>query len=676
VAETASTGGEAGEARGASAALEEENAEEHVLIGDPGTGPVSFAGDAVAGRREADDTGAARPWPATASAPVPVFSPRAALVARASTLDPAAPIEVVIELRHGLPPFRAATASDETRARLVSDRQDLAAAVTGPIAARLVSLGATNVVEHWLNPKIAARVPAGALASIDAWPEVENLSDNRRESGPASAYGGEEMRNGMRTNAFVSNGLTGLTGSRAGGRIRFGVMEADNGNNWPNRTHAGFYFPGVWPRFIYVGDCRTGSCVASSSTGVDTHGTRVTKILAGSIEAGQDPAITDPVERRRRSGQSSGSYIYYYLVGGTCSSWSAAVEKAVADGIDVLNISATIRCTGSVGDWRCYADCDCGGLNADLESAADSGVLTAAAIGNGRDPGVGTCNAVYPGLRRAGITPAPLHTWPSDVVYDTSVVLDLGARGGMTIRLWDGRLMSGAFAVADLAVPGAFTYWYSTPPFGYNTITVDGGSSLATPAAAGAAGLLREHFSSLGWTPNARVLLVNMLLMGDSYSYDYGGDVRYGMNPRSGAGRAHMHYPASANLTAPWGWGWHVFTITNSSTVSFTVWDIYAESPLVTQWKVAMTWREADYAAAADIVLEVWNTCPAGGGNPVPVTSDMSYDIRKRIELVQSEISNRCLEVRVRTFSNSMPPGQTRTVYVADYFHSGNPADH
>jgi len=24
----------------------------------------------------------------------------------------------------------------------------------------------------------------------------------------------------------------------------------------------------------------------------------------------------------------------------------------------------------------------------------------------------------------------------------------------------------------------------------------------------------------------------------------------------------------------------------------------------------------------------------------------------------------------------SMPLGQTRTVYVADYFHSGNPADH
>jgi len=58
------------------------------------------------------------------------------------------------------------------------------------------------------------------------------------------------------------------------------------------------------------------------------------------------------------------------------------------------------------------------------------------------------------------------------------------------------------------------------------------------------------------------------------------------------------------------------------------------------------------------------------------VADDWSYDIRKRIELAQTQIGGRCLSYRIRTFPWSMPSGQTRTVYVADYFHGGNPSDH
>ena len=356
----------------------------------------------------------------------------------------------------------------------------------------------------------------------------------------------------------------------------------------------------------------------------------------------------------------------------------------MARGVDVLNISNKVGCQPPhvVGEEPCWADCDCAGLNADLESAADNGVLPVFALGNDRDPGVGTCNADLPALRRSGLSVGGIDSEPYWTNYDTSPTWatefpEYGStsRGGMTIRLWDGRVVQDAFAITDLAAPAEFSYWYMNPPYGYDTAGVHSGTSFAAPAVAGAAGMLREHFSSIGWTTDARVLLVNMLLMGDSYSYDFGGDRRYGMDPRSGAGRTHMHYPSSGNLTGPWGWGWHVFDITNSDVREFTVWDPLAESPLVRQWKVAMTWDESDYAAATDIVLEVWNKCPPGGGEAL-VSLDYSWDIRKRVELTQSEISNRCLVYRVRTFDNSMPPGQFRRVYVADYFHSGNPADH
>jgi len=309
-------GGPVEEASPSVGALDATEPEEHVLFGDPGTGPVSFAGDAVGGRVETND-GTGRPPAAAAAATSTSPTPQEALVGRAATMDPSGPIEVVVELHHALAPFRARSANDEERALLVEERRALAATVTAPIAARLRALGATNIAELWLNPAVAVHVPAGAVATIDGWSEVANLSDDRREGGSAQAYGGEETRNGMRTNAFVSNGLTGDSGGRAGGRIRFGVIEWEN---WPNRTHAGFYYPGTTTsRFVWVGDCRGSSCTSSSSTGGNTHGTQVAKVLAGGIEAGQDPGITDPVERRRRSGQSSGGDIYYYRVGAQCS---------------------------------------------------------------------------------------------------------------------------------------------------------------------------------------------------------------------------------------------------------------------------------------------------------------------------------------------------------------------
>lgn len=75
----------------------------------------------------------------------------------------------------------------------------------------------------------------------------------------------------------------------------------------------------------------------------------------------------------------------------------------------------------------------------------------------------------------------------------------------------------------------------------------------------------------------------------------------------------------------------------------------------------------------ADIVLRVYDACPPGRGR-ILVRSDERFDIRTRIELSQSMISGRCLEYDIVAYS--IPPGETRTVYVADYFHAGNPADH
>ncbi len=82
-----------------------------------------------------------------------------------------------------------------------------------------------------------------------------------------------------------------------------------------------------------------------------------------------------------------------------------------------------------------------------------------------------------------------------------------------------------------------------------------------------------------------------------------------------------------------------------------------------------MTWFETNYDQAADIYLTVTDSCH---GNAL-VAQDVSWDFRKRIDLFQSQISNKCLVYNVVAYS--IPPGQTRRVFVADYFHSGNIQD-
>jgi hypothetical protein len=91
-------------------------------------------------------------------------------------------------------------------------------------------------------------------------------------------------------------------------------------------------------------------------------------------------------------------------------------------------------------------------------------------------------------------------------------------------------------------------------------------------------------------------------------------------------------------------------------------------SSSVKTWKAALTWQEDDYLNAADLDLQVYNTCPQGGGAPVLVASDVSRDLRARIRM--TTVAGRCLEYRIVGYH--VPAGQTRTFTVCDYFQSGD----
>jgi hypothetical protein len=613
---------------------------------------------------------------------------------KVSAMSPTDAVRVFIDLDDVPFEWRSirTAANDTARAAAVDDRVRQAAAVTSPIAKRLAALQGSNIVELWLVPSVEATVRASDVPRIAAWPEVREISDAHLRLAPEAeaGYSGLEARGGMRTDSFISHGITGASGSRSGGAVRVGQLHMYSYFGitdyvaWP---HRGFiycvYGSGCWYRMTNNYACTNGSCSAFTSSGAwtdyPTHASLVTQIMAGSIESGSDWNIADPTEQVKRSGIAPRAAIFDYVMNDAMiSTMLAGMQQSITDGIDVLDFSA------GVDGGTCDRGSDIGGINGKLANLRQAGVLWVKSIGDDGDPG--SCNATYPGHRRDGLTIAALDTGLSDQPYDTAPLRTASSTGGMDLGVAGEGVKSRAVAVADLAAPGCWRYQYFDGPSalcgGYCGYAPENppsgnygcGASFAAPAVAGAAALFRHAFGyALG--ADAGTLLVNMLLMGDGYASGTGGFSLSGFDRRSGAGRVHMHYPSSDNMVWPWGWAASVVTLSPGQGASGAL----SSTPLpasVKQLKVAMTWFEAgQYNNTADITISVLNSSGSNCGTPGSViASDYSWDMRKRITLSQWTIAGRCLMWRLNPWS--IPSGQTRTVYLAYYWHSGNPADH
>lgn len=583
------------------------------------------------------------------------------------------------------------------RSEFLSARKRTVAAVIAPIIVRLETIGACEIKAGELSSIVSALLPVNRVAEIVTWPGVRSLHRDEPR-GVLTQYGGDQARQGMRTSNFQNNGIYGYGPGRAGGMTRFAIVDLENAttsiDDWPFWNHDGYLrevapFPfTTQTRWFAVRDCLGIPCnlfVGGPSTwpvgNPLSHANNVARVLAGSIEN----AFFSPYgayDRRQRSGIATEGDLFYYRVNGTSYSLAAAVDRLIEDNIDVANLSLGVSCEPA----GCRMDCDAGTTNSSIEHATDAGVLLVAAIGNDGGPG---CRALYPAMNRNTLAVAGLHT-TATTDYDSSMLWGSSSRGGMDVMAMSGGGVQ-QFAIADLSAPAFWTYSYRPGLHDFSTAEGFIGTSFASPAVAATAGLMRESFNAIGWNLNdARVLMVNMLLLGDGYQDHANARISMGVDVRSGAGRVHAHGPL--DLVAPAGWGWHVARLGPGQVYTFPVWDSGPEDSDVQQWKCALTWLEpsgpgvGSTIPVADIVLEVWDTCAPGG--PQSVNADYSFDIRKRISLSHSQIITtshaRCLEGRVRAFDvpinspNPLAPMQPRTreIYVADYFHSGNPNDH
>ena len=637
------------------------------LLRDDGLGTYSAKPPAANKNPEGARPSAEKAQWEAAQARVPAPAPNSAVLAELRERWPDELVSVTVNLSPVEADWSAykALVDDPSRQAFADARASALAPMQEPVVEWFARHDAKDVESFWAFNQVRGTVAAKVAAELLSIPNVVSIHLPAPLT-PGVAYDGVYSRVGTRLWSFFTNGLDGSGGNRtySGNRVRIGVFEAA----MLNRNHVGWqYNGGGWSRLTHVKDCAQVGCPATGAPAdpSDSHGTRVTQLAAGSIEGGQDPSFpgTGTYEQIRRSGHSNGSEIYFYTGNGS-DPISRAIQATISDGVDILNLSLQFG-------GMCDRSWDVSGINAALISARQAGVLINACGGN-VSHGAG-CTIWYPGLRPDTLAVNGLDSASTNTSYNTLQAMAQASRGGLPIRTFSG--IASTTPGIDLMAPGVFQLWFAqSGTTGYANQSA-GGCSFATPVVSGAAADLRNAFSSIGWTTtSAEALMVNMLVLGDSWDADTNGYRPSRLSSLSGAGRIHMHWPSSQDLTAPWAWGWRPVTIGPNQWQSWPVGDAGPESSSITQWKWAAVWYEPDLSNVADLDFYVYDTCPPGGGPPVLVASDLSYDLRARFTLNQSQIAGKCLEMRVH--GTAVPANSTRTVWSADYYHSGDPTNH
>jgi hypothetical protein len=605
----------------------------------------------------------------------------------AAALPSDADVQITIALEEPAFDFaRLANPSDAMRQQAIDERRALLEQAQSESVARLQGIGAREIEHFWLANLVKATVKAGDVAAIRSWPGVRGISTNGRLE--EEAYDGALVRSGTLTENFLRNGFKGEHPTN--GRLRIGQIErrSRDPNNYLARSHVSFVDrPGGASRVREVYDCNTctgwfigciswGCVPTTAPPGSATHGTAVASIMLGSIEEGQDSAFqgSGTLDQRRRSGIATGADLFYYAAT-DCDAVSRALQRAVQDGVSVVNMSLGL---GDQPNTGCDRGFNCGGLNEAIRSATNAGVVIVKSAGNdGNGSFMDGCSLTYPAQRPEVLTVGGLDTLRESTSYTSLNLYGPTSSGPIPVQ-YSGYNGTDTIAGVALVAPAVRQFEATDAPRSYNLTYLTEGTSFATAVVSGATVLLRDFFNR-GFAPNteARAVLTNMLLMGDTWDR-FVGKRRTGVSQRSGFGRLRMHYPSNLDLMAPWGWGWRAFNA-GVGTHTWTVWDAGPESPSTRQWKWATAYFPDDLNNIRfDYIIEAWDACPPGG-TPELVARDDSFDLRKRIHLQQNEIcvpgrpQCRCLEMRLQVL---MAPSGGGAFYSADYFHGGDPALH
>jgi hypothetical protein len=375
---------------------------------------------------------------------------------------------------------------------------------------------------------------------------------------------------------------------------------------------------------------------------------------------GQDPIITDPYQRSRRSGIAHEAAILYY----SAVSWgdiSTALFSAAVLGADVASLSVSADPVNTCGP--CDTTCDPAGLNQLFGAYQDLGMMVVSSAGNlNNDPGYGypastDCNMSWPSFRPEVIAIGALDT-ASTLDYRNAPIAEMSGRGWMEVGVGG---FLGGFGYVGQVAPVSYTTvgsakLYFTEDSTYQDTSSDtyfsvvrAGTSISTPIFAGGAALFRQAhplhaFFGVGYL---RALMSAM-------SYRDGDREVYGV------GKARFRDVLA--LTPPANWYSPAFDIEEGEGIEFMF-------PGAENGSGAVTFKLAAYVDARDLTqvplisIQVDDTC-----NDATMAIDFSLSPDKLISLDwfdYPQIDTACIRVRLR--GESVAPGGV-TVYTSGYF--------
>jgi hypothetical protein len=517
------------------------------------------------------------------------------------------------------------------------------------LAPWLASIGATAIERSKVVDDVRAEIPAERIEELLARPELRRVAA-AASARPTASWSGLRMQDALGSVRLRAVGLDGGHGGRTAGGLKIGIVEvaADLGN-WPVADH-----PGWNGRLVAVRDCRFAGCpvatplpVPSTDTFSTTHGTAVAWVAAGSIEGGQDPAFPGQAtsEQRARSGHLGAATLVFYGTNGS-DAVARAIDRAVEDGMDVVNMSLVI---GDATTW-CDPHFDPSGITAHMRAALDAGVTLVASAGN--DGGAGGCTVGFPAFRPEVLSIGALGSADDSASYEELPIWNEGAGVGSA----RGRI--------DLVAPGCLAGFFTgSSGLGDGYFLGPGGpcgTSLAAPAGSALVGALRGALASLGAPlDDGRSMLALALLLGDGWDpeADDGRSRRSGMSALSGAGRAHARWPGDGG--SPSGWGFRTITIHQGETVTWRVGRAGSRAAAGASWRWAVAQTPSSVDDVPAIELHVDDTCSG-----TTLASDTSHGTRARFGL-QADV--RCL--RMRAYGARIPAGGA-TFYSADAYEA------
>lgn len=589
----------------------------------------------------------------------------------------------------------------DTRQQVLADREVLIRDAQTDFVEHARWHGAQILESLWIANQLRLLVPAGAMEQILSHPEVDAVHAGSARA--FSDYDGLEIREQTFMQRFHDDGYDGEWGGRAYNPdygyndIKIAVIE---GWGYPgpanplNDTHRGWRDCETCGSRLHVNYECDGPCVPAPSSSAATHGTAVTSIAAGDLTQDQDcvqgVGVCNPLEQERRTGVAPEAAIMYFRTR-VANDVASAMFTAATWGADIINFSQSFppcpnkECPGIPCE---SITVDKGNLNTWIRYVTDMGTLVVGSGGNRNNdvltsyPTDVRCNHNYPGWRPELLSVGGIGEVPSvgngyDPLepYDVEPIGDYSSRGWVEVGL--GGWFADTFPTVDMGVvsisaPGVVGLYFAENSQYTDTSQHSSwgsavqGNSFAVPVMSGAAGLLRQATGNV----DARALKAMVLVMGDGTDsvssnayYNSGPSHVYG----TGKFKGHRFGGLQGPTGALYNWSWH---LEEGQELSLPFPNGAAPQG-VTQLKWAVYVDQPDLTQAPWVFLSIDNVCYPS--NPFGAT-DMTFGLQKFVS-VKAPIfqGGRCAKVKIYGFS--VPAGGV-DVYVAAYYHSGDPDEH